>query len=197
MSKGSHFNKFLAIDCETSGMTTKGDDPSVNYQMVSIGLIVSDVKTYKELEHLYLEIKWNGESEWSDFAFKIHGLSKEHLEENGVDEEEAAAQILELIMRHFDITKGITLCGHNAASFDKYFLKQLLRKFDIELKFSHRVIDTFTLGLIAVEAFDSDELFEKMGLAPRRMHNALEDIRYTLKSVRLLNKVFQRCITSE
>lgn len=197
MSKGSHFTKFLAVDCETSGMTTTGDDPSVNHQMVSIGLIVSDVKTYKEIESLYLEIKWNGESEWSDFAYKIHGLSKEYLEENGVDEEEAAAQILELIMKHFDTTKGITLCGHNVATFDRYFLKALLRKFGIELKFSHRMIDSFTLGLIGVEAFDSDELFEKMGLAPRRMHNALEDIQYTLKSVRLLNKVFQRCMTGE
>ncbi len=197
MSKGSEFHKFLAIDCETSGMNTKGDDPSVNYQMVSIGLIVSDPKTFKEIEKLYLEIKWNGESEWSDFAYKIHGLSKEYLEENGVDEEEAAAQILELIMRHFDTTKGITLCGHNAASFDKFFLKALLRKFGIELKFSHRVIDSFTIGLVAVQAFDSDELFSKMELAPRRMHNALEDIEYTLKSIRMINKLVKRCLDSE
>lgn len=197
MAKGSEFTKFLAVDCETSGMTTKGDDPSIDYQMVAIGLIVSDVKTFKEIESLYLEIKWNGESEWNDFAFKIHGLSKEYLEENGVDEEEAAAQILELIMRHFDTTKGIVLCGHNVASFDRYFLKALLRKFDIELKFSHRMLDTFSLGLIAVQAFDSDELFSKMGLAPRRMHNALEDIQYTLKSVRLINKLIQRCLTSD
>lgn len=194
MSKGSEFHKFLAIDAETSGMCTSGDDPSVGYQMVSIGLIVSEPKTFKEIEELYIEIKWNGESEWNDYAFKIHGLSKEYLEENGVDEEDAAAQILELIMRHFDTTKAITLCGHNAASFDKYFLKSLFRKFGIELKFSHRVIDSFTVGLVAVNAYDSDELFAKMELAPRRMHNALEDIKYTLKSIRMINKLIQRCL---
>lgn len=196
MSKGSHFNKFLAIDCETSGMSF-GDDPSEGYQMVSIGLIVSDVKTYAEIETLYLEIKWNGTSGWNDYAQKIHGMSKEYLEENGVDEEEAAAEILELIMRHFDTTKGIVLMGHNVSNFDKPFLKSLLRKFDIELKFSHRAIDSFPLGLVAVKAFDSDELFENMGLPARKEHNALEDIRYTLKSVRLINKLITRCLESE
>lgn len=197
MSVGSHFTKFLAIDCETTGLSKVGDDPSVGYQMVSIALIVSDVKTYSEIESLYLEIKWNGDSIWDDYAYKIHGLSKEYLEENGVDEEEAAAQIVELIMRHFDTTKGITLMGHNVATFDRYFLRGLLRKFDVDLKFSHRTIDSFTLGLVTIGAFDSDELFDKMGLAPRRMHNAIEDIRYTLKSVRIINKLVQRCLDNE
>lgn len=194
MSKGSEFHKFLAVDVETTGMCTVGDDPSVGYQMVSIGLIVSEPRTFKEIEELYLEIKWNGESEWSDFAFNIHGLSKEYLEENGVDEDEAAAQILELIMRHFDTTKTIVLSGHNVASFDRYFLKSLFRKFDIELKFAHRMIDSFSIGLVSVGAYDSDDLFAKMGLPPRKLHNSLEDIRYTLKSIRMINKLIQQCL---
>lgn len=196
MSYTSHFTKFLAIDCETSSMS-KGDDPSTGCQMVSIGLIVSDVKTFKEIETLYIEIKWNGESDWSEYAEKIHGLTKDYLDENGVDEEEAAAQIVELIMRHFDTTKGIVLCGHNVVSFDKPFLKSLLRKFDIDLKFSHRAIDSFPIGLLAVHSFDSDELFRNMGLPPRKEHNALEDIRYTLRSIRGLNKIFERVLTDE
>lgn len=197
MAVMSHFTKFLAIDCETTGISKRGDDPSDGYQMVSIALIVSDVKTYREIESLYLEIKWNGESMWDDYAYKIHGLSKEYLEENGVDEEEAAAQIIELIMRHFDPTKGITLMGHNVATFDSYFLRGLLRKFDVDLKFSHRMIDSYTLGLVTIGAFDSDELFNKLGFAPRCTHNALEDIRYTLKAVRIINKLVQRCLDNE
>ncbi len=193
MGVSSHFHKFLAMDCETSSMSF-GDDPSEGCQMVSIALIVSDVKQYKELDTLYLEIKWNGESKWNEKAESIHGLSKEYLEENGVDEEEACAEILEFIMKHFDTTKAITLMGHNVASFDKPFLKSLLRKFGINLKFSHRTIDSFPVGLLAVGAFDSDELFDKMGLPPRKAHSALEDIQYTLKSFRLLNKIFRRCI---
>lgn len=192
----SRFEKFLAVDCETSGMSF-GDDPSVGYQMVSIGLIVSDVTSYKELATLYIEIQWNGESTWNLQAQAIHGLTQEYLEENGVTEEEAAVLIVEFIMEHFDITKAITLMGHNAANFDKPFLKALLRKFDINLKFSHRTLDSFPVGFLAVGAFDSNELFEKMGFPPRKEHNALEDIRYTLKSYRVLNKIFRQCIDNE
>jgi DNA polymerase III epsilon subunit-like protein len=162
-----------------------------------VGLIVSEPKSFKEIEKLYIEIKWNGESEWNDYAFKIHGLSKEYLEDNGVDEEDAAAQIVELIMRHFDTNKAIVLCGHNVASFDKFFLKSLLRKFGIELKFSHRAIDSFPIGLITVQAYDSDELFSKMELSERKKHNSLEDIEYTLKSIRMINKLVNRCLDSE
>ncbi|QDJ96399.1 DNA polymerase III epsilon subunit [Xanthomonas phage Xoo-sp13] len=193
MSRGSHFSKILAIDCETSGMAF-GDDPSDGYQMVSIGLIVSDVTTYAEIDSLYLEIKWNGESQWNVKAEEIHGLSKEYLEENGIDEEEATILIVEFIMKHFDINSAITLLGHNVVSFDKPFFKALLRKFDIKLKISHRALDSFPVGLLAVGAFDSDELFEKIGFPPRKEHNALEDIRYTLKSYRILNKIFRNCI---
>lgn len=193
MSIHSQFTKFLAIDCETSGMSF-GDDPSVNHQMVSIGLIISDVKTYKELDTLYLEIKWNGESEWNEHAEKIHGLSKEYLEENGIEEEDAVIQIVEFIIKHFDINKGITLMGHNVSSFDKFFLRAILRKFDITLKFSHRALDSFPVGLLAVNAFDSDDLFNNLGFPPRKEHNSLEDIRYTLKAFRILNKLFRQCI---
>lgn len=193
MSSGSQFNKFLAIDCETSGMSF-GDNPSLDHQMVSVALIVSDVKTFSELASLYLEIKWNGESQWNLKAESIHGLTKEYLEENGVDEEEAAASIVEFVMEHFDINKPIVLLGHNVVSFDKPFLKSLLHKFDLPLKFSHRALDSFPVGLLALGAFDSNELFDKMGFPPRKEHNALEDIRYTLKSYRILNKMFRECI---
>lgn len=194
MSKYSHFEKFLAIDCETSGMKFGTDDPSTGYQIVSIALIVSDVKTYKELDTLYLEIKWNGESGWNERAVEIHGLSKEYLEENGVDEEGAVVDIVEFIMKHFDINKPITLMGHNVVSFDKPFFIALLARYGIRLKISHRALDTFPVGLLAVDAFDSDELFNNMGFPPRKEHNALEDIRYTLKAFRLIKKIITSAI---
>ena len=184
MSKGSKFDKFLAIDLETSGMSFTHDDPSNNfeYQIVSIGLIVSNSKTYSEDAVLYREIKWNGESKWDQSAEQVHGLSLEYLEESGLDEEDAVADIVEFLDEHFDLTRPIVLLGHNAASFDKPFFKALLRKYGIDLKFAHRVLDSFSVGFLAMNAYDSNELFDLMGFPPRKEHNALEDIRYTLKT---------------
>jgi DNA polymerase III epsilon subunit-like protein len=185
----------LAVDVETSGMDFS-DDPSNGYQIVSIGLIVSDVKTLKELDSLYLEIQWNGEDKWDEGAEKIHGLSQKYLESNGIPEEDAVVEIAEFIMSHFDMSKAITLMGHNAANFDKPFMKKLFNKFGIPIKFSHRTIDSFTIGLIAVDAFDSDELFKAMSLPDRKTHNSLEDIRYTLKSIRIIKKLIKEVLSS-
>jgi len=181
---GSKFHNFLAIDLETSGMSFQNDDPSndYEYQIVSIGMIVSNTKDYSEESVFYREIKWNGKSEWNARAESVHGMSKEYLEESGMDEEEALIEIVEFILEHFDSTSPIVLMGHNVVSFDKPFFKALLRKYGISLKFSHRAIDSFPVGLLVIDAYDSNELFDKMGFQPRKKHNALEDIQYTLKA---------------
>ena len=193
MSAGSKFTRGLAIDVETSGLSF-GDDPSDGYQILSIGLIVFNVKDYLPIEKLYLEIKWNGEDKWDDYAEKIHKLSKDYLEKNGVDEEEAVADIMEFILRHFSPDKAITLLGHNVATFDKPFFRKLLRKFGFEVKFSHRALDSFPLGFVSVGAFDSDELFTSLGFPARKAHNAMEDIELTLKTYRILNKIMREAI---
>ena len=195
MSK-SKFDKFLAIDLETSGMSFTTDDPSnaYEYQIVSIGLIVSNPTNYKEEASIYREIRWNGTSEWNAKAEEIHGLSKEHLEEVGLDEEDAVADILEFILEHFDSTKPIVLMGHNVVSFDKPFFKALLRKYGVNLKFSHRALDSFPVGLLTVDAYDSDELFENMGFPARKAHNALEDIQLTLKAFRGIKGILDEAL---
>lgn len=199
MSTGSKFDKFLAIDLETSGMSFQNDDPSNNYeyQIVSIGLIVSNPNTYSEDAILYREIKWNGTSEWNAKAESVHGLSKEYLEESGTDEEDALIDIVEFIMEHFDSTRPIVLMGHNVVSFDKPFFKALLKKYGVSLKFSHRAIDSFPVGLLVVNAYDSNELFDKMGFPPRKDHNALEDIRYTLRAFKGIKGIMDEVLDGD
>ena len=184
------FSHLLAIDVETSGMCFGTDDPSHNpvtgeqYQIVSIGLVVADTTTLKPVEELYLEIKWNGTSKWDAKAQSVHGLSLKYLEDNGIDEEEAVVEIANLILKYWGPTSGISLLGHNVATFDLYFLKQLMRKYDIELQFSRRHIDSQTVGFTAFNAFTSDQLFEALGLPQRNGHNALQDAKHSLQAVR-------------
>jgi DNA polymerase III epsilon subunit-like protein len=193
-----HFDYVLAADCETTGLFFNEDDPSYNsktgqtHQSVSWGFIVADAVTLKPIEKLYIEIKYNGTSEWNDRAFKIHGLSKEYLAENGMSEEDAAAAIANLIIKYWGPTGNICLLGHNVVTFDMWFLKRLMRGQCIELKFGNRHIDTFSLGQCTIGIFNSDDLFDECGLPVREKHNALEDIEYTLESARRIKMIFRK-----
>ena len=199
MSKNSNKNRgnfqfLLAMDCETSGICFGGDDPSGNdkeeYQSVSWGLIVVD-KELNEVDRKYIEIKWNGDSQWNAGAEKVHGLSLEHLEEHGLDEEEAVVELVEFIDKWFGVETSICPIGHNVG-FDVAFLNRLTRRHGISLKFANRMVDSFSVGFIGLGIMNSDELFEAVGCPKRDDHNALVDIEYTLQSLRVLKAAFNK-----
>lgn len=186
------FDKILAIDVETSGLNSGEDGEAIakGYQIVSIGLIVADTKFFKPIDTLYLEIKWDGISKWTSDAERIHGFSKKYLDINGVSEEDAVEMIVLFINKHFGIDKPLSLLGHNV-QFDAVFLKQLLNKYNCYFKFSHRNVDTFSLGMPLLQAFNSNQLFEKMGFESRITHNSMQDIEMTLKACRLISKMWR------
>ena len=195
-----YFEKFLALDCETTGLAYNSDDPSYDpktgklYQAISWGFIVADAVTLKPIETLYLEIKWDGESEWNMGAQKVHGLSKEHLEKNGLTEEEAVVQIGSLILKHWGPDVSIRTLGHNHVSFDLWFLKRLMRKYGVELKFGNRHIDMSSIGFVNWNTFTSDQLFEAVGFDGRGAHNALDDASLSLEAARRTRLIFQTAL---
>lgn len=176
----------LVLDCETSGICFGTTNPAHNpetgerYQIVSIGMIVVEVATFTPVRELYLEVQWDGKSGWSSKAEAVHGLSKQYLEENGVTPEEAVTEILEILLDYWGPTGTISLAGHNVASFDLFFLDQLLRDFDVSVTFGSRHVDTYSIGITVYGAYDSNELFELVGVN-RDLHNALEDARACVK----------------
>jgi len=186
-----YFDKFIAIDCATSGINRDADNPSKDYQSVSWGIIVASVKDFKPIDGLYTEIKWNGMSKWDPKAEEVHGLSKDYLNKNGVTEAEAAEEIGGLLFEHFGIDVPITLLGHNVVSFDLPFLKKLLHSNDLLFKFSNRHMDTFSLAMGTVQTYNSDDLFDLMGCTKRGIHNALDDANFALKTYQIINKIWK------
>jgi len=191
MSRPSTINKILAMDCETTGLKFGSLDPSIGHQSLSWGMIVADAN-FKELDSLYLEIKWDGVSNWETRAEQVHGLSRDYLEANGMDKEDAAATIAEFILKHFDIDESIVCLGHNVRNFDLPFLVRLLSEFDLKFKFAHRAIDTFSPGFVLAGKTNSDEIFQYFGMPPRHQHNALEDARRALKVCRNIRRLWKQ-----
>ena len=187
------FNKILVIDTETSAINTSSKDISEDCQIVAIGLVVADAKSFKEIDSKYIEIRWNKNSKWSEKAQSIHGLSREYLDEHGVAEDDAVVQICEFILKHYNPDDSITLLAHNPR-FDHAFLSSLLSKYDIKFKFSHRMIDSFTAGFVSLGTFNSDDLFEYLGFDRKGYHNALGDARMALKAVSIIANIFQSAL---
>ena len=201
MASGIIIDKVIAIDCETSGINFKSnrsectESVAKNYQAVSWGLVVADAKTFKPIDELYVEVKWNGYSKWDVKAEQVHGLSKEYLEENGVDEEEALVMILEFIMKYVDIKKPLYFLGHNIMSFDIPFFKDLLNRYGIkDVKIGHRYFDTFALSMGTLKEYDSNTLFERVGYKARESHNSLDDAKYALGTYRKIQKAWTQML---
>lgn len=179
------FSKIAIMDCETSGLffnenpVTDGTD---EYQTVSWGIVIADTTTLVPIDTFYVEIKWNGTALWNTKAQAVHGLSKEHLEANGIDEETATIEILEFFGKHFGT--GVIHCGgHNFASFDLLFMRAMMAKIGIPFKTGNRFVDSNSVGFAAFNTYTSDELFNLMGVV-RKDHNALEDALASLTVLR-------------
>lgn len=187
----------LCIDWETSG-SNFGGDSTRDYQGISCGVIVARADDFSPVERLYMEIKFDaGRYKWSAEAERIHGLSRDYLDQHGVDSETAAVQLAELILKYWGPTSRVMLLGHNV-EFDRRFTNQLLNNIDIEfsvessgqyasrIELHHVMLDTSSAGFIGLGIYKSDALFKKMGFQDRGEHNALTDAEQTLETAAVL-----------
>lgn len=193
-----YFQYVLAMDCETTGLNFGGNDPSDGHQAVSWGIIVADTVTFKPVEELYVEIKWNANSiqshktdpEFGKTAEGIHGLTRSHLTQNGVSEEEAVIQIANMIVKYWGTDNAIATLGHNVATFDMPFLRSMFQRVGVPLKFANRHFDSCSLGVGTVGSFTSNALFETMGNEERQHHNSLDDCVMSLGAFRTIKRLW-------
>jgi DNA polymerase III epsilon subunit-like protein len=194
------FSKFLILDCETSGLFKMSHNPCrynpeypnnnvKYYQAVSWGLMVCDTETLKIIDKMYVEIKWNQQSEWDASAEKVHGLTREYLEHNGISEQDAVLQIGNFLLKYWDVqTQPIVCCGHNV-HFDLAFFRDLFYRFDIHLKIANRVIDTNSIAFGSLNTFNSDDAFASLNIQRDDQHNALFDAYCCWKILKHVRKV--------
>jgi len=204
------FEFLLAMDCETTGLIMNEPNPMYcpatgeRHQAVSWGLIVADVDTLKPIEKLYLEIKWNDKSkaqqeanpDWGKRAEGIHGLTRQHLEVNGMTEAEAIEEIAnKLLMKYWGPTGNIRTLGHNVMTFDLPVFRDMFSRHGIDLRFGNRHYDTNSIGFGTFGTFTSDDFFESTGFEKRGDHNALVDAEQALEATRRIRKIFQKAIS--
>jgi DNA polymerase III epsilon subunit-like protein len=178
----------LSLDWETSGYSSP--NYADKHQGISFGAVVFNARTFEIVDTLYQEIKFDATKyEWSDGAEKIHGLSREHLEKNGVSQEEAAVALGEMLLKWFGPDEQILILAHNP-NFDKAFAKQLFDAVGLPVKIWFRAIDTCAIAAVTFGVLKSDALYDAVGLPPRTAHNALEDAIYSVEACRAVKEIF-------
>jgi oligoribonuclease (3'-5' exoribonuclease) len=176
----------LAIDWETSGYSLP--NYAAKHQGISFGAIIFDVRTLKPIEQLYREIKFDPKYQWNMGAQNIHGITQEHLEKNGITQEEAAFELVGMVSKYMG-TSEVMLLGHRV-HFDKAFTIQLLDAAGLAFTYHPTSIDSCAIATALMELTYSEDIFATLGLPPRGKHNSLEDIQYTLESVKRIKEFF-------
>lgn len=188
----------LIMDWETTGAEfgMPAEKIAQKYQGISVGVIVAEFETLTEVYSDYMMIKYDSSKYvWTERAEQIHGISREMLAAEGVELEEAAERILTPIMDYWG-PNGIIIFGAHNAAFDLAFLQeQILKPFNINLEFHQARLDTAVLGLILMGNGKSDYVFEILAGEPGRAeHNALDDARLCLSSLRTAKELFSEIL---
>lgn len=187
----AHPGKYLLLlDSETSGSTFGTYEETFSrYQAVAFGAIIASTETFEPIAELYFEVKFDDSKyEWSDSAKKVHGLTREHLEQNGLDNEEAAATLAEFLLDHFGTGK-VMFAGHNP-NFDICAMAQLLEPHGVMPDLHHVVLDTSGIGFVTTGKYRSNDVFTIFNGERAEKHNALDDARMTLTVLQSVKQIF-------
>lgn len=184
----------LVIDFETSGSTFGSYEETFSrYQALAVGAVIADSTTFKPIKTLYQEMKYDPKYEWSNEAEKIHGLTREHLTEHGLDNQEAAANLAEFILETFGTGKVMVL-GHNTW-FDIEAMRQLLGPHSVMPDLHHVVLDTSPSAFICIGKYRSNDVFEFFtGKVREGSHNALDDALMALETARNMRALMQAAL---
>ncbi len=182
----------LVLDTETSGSTFGSYEETFSrYQAIQFGAIVATSDTFEEVATLQFNVQFNPRYEWSLEAEKIHGLTQEVLDD-GLSEEEAAAELAEFILKYFGTGK-VMVAGHNPW-FDIEAMRQLLEPHGVMPDLHHVVLDTSALGFITCGKYRSNDLFEFFLGGRAEKHGALDDAQMTLTVLRTVRQLMNSAL---
>ena len=172
---------YFSIDVEASGPLPP------DYNLVSIGAV--EVRPVEDGHvcgrEFYVELKPAFPGFLAE-AMAVHGISREHLESNGVEAAEAMRRFADWTRSCLKDEEMPVFVGHNAV-FDWAYINYYFHHFGVENIFGYKAIDSKSLamGVLGISWWDAnkDFLLERLpGLVgisqDETAHNALHDARF-------------------
>jgi len=192
----AHPGKYiLVLDVETTGSTFASYEETFSkFQAIAFGAVVATSDTFEEVASLSFKVKFDPKYEWSEGAEKIHGITREQLEVEGLEKEEAAAELAEFILNHFGTGK-VMFANHNPW-FDIEAMRQLLAPYGVMPDLHHVVIDTSSLAFGAIGKYRSNDVFPFFNGERPDIHDALGDARMALNVLRGIREIVNSVLNS-
>jgi DNA polymerase III alpha subunit (gram-positive type) len=172
---------YYSVDVEASGPL-----PPI-YNLVSIGGVEVHATDHGHVlgREFYIELKpiFPG---FRKESMDIHGIAREHLEQNGVESGEAMRRFEAWVREGIGANGRPVFVGHNAV-FDWAYVNYYFHHFGIENIFGYKAIDqkSLAMGVLGIPWWDAQkDVLEKIipglqGLAEGECaHNALDDARF-------------------
>lgn len=161
--------RLILFDTETTGLDTQNDD------LIQISAI--ELKNGKVGKTFNVYIKTNKDLTQSS---KIHNITKEFLDINGINPEDALLQFSEFI-------NGAPLVAHNL-KFDKNILLSNIKKYKLTDKFNtpdkmFDSIDIIKRIFPELKSYKLERVIELLNLNVINSHNALDDVKALLSVV--------------
>ena len=169
----------ISVDIEASGPS-----PSTG-SLLSIGACVVDDPGVA----IYIELKPLPDRAWDEGAARVHQLNREHLEESGLEPEDAMADFETWIAEASNGSRPVFV-GFNAP-FDWMFVADYFWRYIGRNPFGVSALDlkSYYMGVENIQRWDQTRrtaVDERLGLAPDHSHHALEDARGQAVLARLL-----------
>lgn len=192
-SKAAPGKFILVLDVETTGTTWGNYDETFRrFQAISFGAIVATSDTFEEVASLSFKVKYDPKYEWSFDAEKIHAITQQQLEEEGLTNEDAAAELAGFILDHFGTGK-VMFANHNPW-FDIAAMRQLLEPHGVMPELHHVVLDTSSIGWVSIGEYKSDKVFSFFNGDRPEVHDALGDARMALGVLRGVKQLIQAAL---
>lgn len=161
--------RIVVFDTETTGLDTSAEDI---VQIAATEII--DGKPARELE-IFLKTEKSLEQ-----TVKIHGITKEFLELNGMRREEGLRKFVEFLGNDIAVAHNIT--------YDRNILKSNLEKegLNSDITLNDKWLDTLSISrryLPELTSYRLEEVIKKLGLPAVNFHNAKDDVQATVNLV--------------
>lgn len=172
---------YFSVDVEASGPVPP------EYNLVSIGAVEVrfDGEQHVEGREFYVELKPSFPG-FRAASMAVHGITREHLEQNGTDAKEAMRQFADWTRSCLNRRDKPVFVGHNAV-FDWAYINYYFQHFGIENVYGYKAIDSKSLamGVLKISWWDANKDFllkripNLVGLSEdESVHNALHDARF-------------------